>query len=103
MAIKNTSLTTIASPIYVSSGNSAVTTVHLCNYSASAVQANVYLAPSTANVANTTTAIYANVTISAYNTLIIYQEKFMLANGDTIYANVSTNSAVTATVSSLGF
>jgi len=103
MAILNTTLTTTASPIYVSSGNNAVTTVHLCNYTSSSVQANVYLAPSTGNVANNTTVIYGNVTIGAYNTLIIYQEKFVLSNGDTIYANVSTNSSVTATVSSLGF
>jgi hypothetical protein len=103
MAIQNTTLTTTASPIYVSAGNSAVTTVHLCNYTGSSVQANVYLAPSTGNVANGTTVIYGNVTIGAYNTLIIYQEKFVLANGDTIYANVSAGSAVTATVSSLGF
>lgn len=103
MAIKNTALTTTATPIYVSSGNSAITTIHLCNYSGSSVQANVYMAPSTGNVANNTTVIYGNVTISAYNTLIIYQEKFVLAAGDTVYANVSASSAVTATVSSLGF
>ena len=68
------------------------------------MQANVYLSASGAgNVANGSTVIYGNVTIGAYNTLIIYQEKFMLANGDSVYANVSANSAVTATVSSLGF
>jgi hypothetical protein len=103
MAILNTAVTTTASPIFVSSGNNAITTIHLCNYSGSSVQANVYVAPSTANVANSTTVIYGNVTISAYNTLIIYQEKFVLANGDTVYANVSAGSAVTATVSSMGF
>jgi hypothetical protein len=103
MAILNTALTTTASPIYVSSGNNAITTIHLCNYTGSSVQANIYVAPSTGNVANSTTVIYGNVTISAYNTLIIYQEKFLLANGDTIYANVSAGSSVTATVSSLGF
>jgi hypothetical protein len=103
MAIQNTALTTTATAIYVSSGNSAVTTVHLCNYTGSSVQANVYLSPSTGNVANGTTVIYGNVTIGAYNTLIIYQEKFVLANGDTIWANVSAPSSVTATVSSLGF
>lgn len=103
MAILNTAVTTTASPIFVSSGNNALTTIHLCNYSGSPVQANIYAAPSTANVANNSTVIYGNVTISAYNTLIIYQEKFILANGDTIYANVSTNSAVTATVSTMGF
>lgn len=103
MAILNTAVTTSASPIFVSSGNNAITTIHLCNYTGSSVQANVYIAPSTANVANGSTVIYGNVTISAYNTLIIYQEKFLLANGDTIYANVSANSSVTGTVSSLGF
>jgi hypothetical protein len=103
MAIQNASLTTTASPIFVSSGNNAITTIHLCNYTASPVQANIYAAPSTGNVANGTTVIYGNVTISAYNTLIIYQEKFVLANGDTIYANVSAANSVTATVSSLGF
>jgi len=103
MAILNTALTTTANPIFVSSGNNAITTIHLCNYTGSSVQANIYMAPSTGNVANGTTVIYGNVTISAYNTLIIYQEKFLLANGDTIYANVSAANSVTATVSSLGF
>jgi hypothetical protein len=80
-----------------------VTTIHLCNYTGSAVQANVYVSPSTANVANGTSVIYGNVTISAYNTLIIYQEKFVLGDQDTIWANVSATNSVTATVSSLGF
>ena len=55
------------------------------------------------NIANGSTVIYGNVTIGAYNTLIIYQEKFLLGNGDTIWANVSAGTSVTATVSSLGF
>lgn len=103
MAIQNTAVTTSPVAVYVSSGNSAVTTVHLCNYTGSSVQANVYLAPSTGNVANNTTVIYGNVTIGAYNTLIIYQEKFVMSNGDTIWANVSASNSVTATVSSMGF
>lgn len=102
MAIKNTAVTTTAQSIFTSVGNTAITTIHLCNYSASPVQANVYLAPSTSNVAGAASVIYGNVTISAYNTLIIYQEKFVLAGGDTVYANVSSNSTVTATVSSIG-
>ena len=103
MAIQNTRLTnSTAANIYASSGNSAITTIHLCNYSGSSVQANIYIAPSSGNVANSNTVIYGNVTISAYNTLIIYQEKFVMANGDTIYANVSANASVTATVSYIG-
>jgi len=102
MAINNSSLTTTATPVFVSAGNTVITTVHLCNYTGSQVQANIYLAPSTGNVANGTTIIYGNVSIGAYNTLIIYQEKFILASGDTLYANVSASNSVTATVSSYG-
>jgi hypothetical protein len=101
MAINNTSLTTVATPVYSSTGNSAITTIHLCNYTSSPIQANVYAVPSGSS-ANNTTVIYANVTVTAFNTLIIYQEKFILGNGDAIYANVSANSAVTGTVSAIG-
>jgi hypothetical protein len=101
MAIQNTALTTTAANIYVSSGNTVITTIHLCNYTGSSVQANVYAVPS-GSVANGATVIYGNVTISAYNTLIIYQEKFVLANGDAIAANASATTSVTATVSSIG-
>jgi hypothetical protein len=102
MAIKNNALTTSAANIYVSSGNTVITTIHLCNYSASPVTANVYLVPS-GNVAGFTNIIYANVSITAYNTLIIYQEKFCLNNGDMVQANCSTGSAVTSTISYVGF
>ena len=101
MAIQNTTLTTTASSIYTSSGNTVITTIHLCNSTGTAVQANVYAVPS-GGVANGTTVIYGNVTISAYNTLIIYQEKFVLGNGDIIAANASAGTSVTATVSSIG-
>jgi hypothetical protein len=103
MAIKNSSVTaTTAANIYVSSGNTVITTIHLCNYSGSVVTANLYLAPS-GNVAGVNNIIYANTSISAYNTLIIYQEKFVLNNGDTIQANCSAGNAVTATISYLGY
>lgn len=101
MAINNTSLTTTAESIYTSSGDSAITTIHLCNYSAVPVQANIYAVPSSGNADNST-VIYANVTVTAYNTLIIYQEKFILGSGDALYANVSSIDSVTATVSSIG-
>lgn len=103
MAIRNSSVSTgTAANIYVSSGNTVITTIHLCNYSGSTVTANLYLAPSGAT-AGVNNIIYANTSISAYNTLIIYQEKFVLNNGDTIGANCSANSAVTATISYLGY
>lgn len=102
MAIQNTAVPTgAAQSIYTSSGSSAITTVHIANYTGSAVTANVYLVPSGSSAGNST-VIYSNYSITAYNTLIIYQEKFILANGDAVYANCGTANALTATVSSIG-
>lgn len=101
MAINNTALTSNISSIYTSVGSSAITTIHLCNYSASPISANVFAVPN-GNIADNSTILYSNVNISAFNTLIIYQEKFILDNGDAIYANCDTSDAVTATVSSIG-
>jgi hypothetical protein len=101
MTIRTNALTTTAANIYVSSGNSAITTIHLCNFSNVQQTANVYAVPAgyTANVQN---IVYSNVALTAYNTLIVYQEKFILGNLDCIQANVSNASAVSATVSSIG-
>ena len=101
MSIRNANVTTVASQIYTSTGNSAVLTIHLCNYSGSAVTANVFVVPngSTANLLN---IIYANTTITSQNTLITSTEKFILGNGDSVYANVSANVSVAATISYVG-
>jgi len=101
MAINNTALTTSAQSVYTSSGNTVITTVHLCNYTNSQIYANVFVVPSGSS-AGALTTIYGNVAIGAYNTLIIYQEKLVLSNGDAIYANISSVSGVSATVSSIG-
>ena len=101
MAILNTALTTTAANIYASSGASAITTIHLCNYSPTAVTANIYLVTN-GSAAGPSNIIYSNVSITAYNTLIVYAEKFILSNGDTVRANCSQANAVTATVSSIG-
>lgn len=102
MAINNTTVSgNSPTAIFTSSGSNAITTIHLCNYTGTTVQANVYLVPSGGS-ANNSTLIYANTSITAYNTLIIYQEKFILGNGDAVYANCSAASSVTATVSSIG-
>jgi hypothetical protein len=103
MAINNVALTTTAANIFVNtSGTSAITTIHLCNYSSGAVTANIYAVPA-GGIAGSSTIIYSNVTITSDNTLIINAEKFILGSaGDRIMANVSANSTTTATVSSIG-
>lgn len=101
MAITNTALTTTASAVYTSSGSSATTVVHLCNYTGTTVTANVWLVPNGSS-ANSNTIIYSNVSLTGQNTLVIDTEKFIFGNGDAIYANVNTNNSVTVTVSYIG-
>jgi hypothetical protein len=101
MAINNTAVGTSPSSIYTSTGSSAITTIHLCNYTGSPITANLYAVPSGGS-ANNSTLFYSNVQITAYNTLIISTEKLILDTGDAIYANVSASNSVTATVSSIG-
>lgn len=102
MAILNTTVPTgNAANIYASSGSSAITTIHLCNYTASSAYANLYLVTGGGTAGNSN-IIYSNVSITAYNTLIVYAEKFILSNGDAIKANCSATDTITATVSSIG-
>ena len=101
MAITNANVTTVASAIYTSVNNSATTVMHFCNYTNNSATANVWLVPA-GKQADSSTIIYSNVTMTAFNTLVIDTEKIILANGDAIYANTSANASVTATVSYIG-
>jgi hypothetical protein len=101
MAIINTGLTNTAANIYAAATNSAIVTIHLCNYSNSTQTVNVFVVPG-GTIANTTNMIYSNLQITSYNTLIINSEKFILSTGDSIRANCANTSAVSATVSYIG-
>ena len=63
MAIQNTSLTNTAANIFVNSagnsGTSAITTIHLCNYTSFPQTVNVYVVP-TGSVAGNSTVVYSN-------------------------------------------
>jgi hypothetical protein len=99
--ITNTALTTTPANVYVSSGNSVLSTIHFCNYSGSPVNIHVYAVPSGSSASNSN-MIYSNVTIQGGDTYIVYQEKFILGNNQSIQANASANSAITTTVSYTG-
>jgi hypothetical protein len=102
MAILNTRLTSgTAANIYASTNNSAITTIHLCNNTGTAVTCNVYIVTG-GGIANGNNAVYSNLSVTAQNTFIVYAEKFILSNGDAIKANSSLPDSITATVSSIG-
>jgi hypothetical protein len=102
MAISNTSLTTSIANVYVSSGNTVVSTMYFCNTDTGARNFDLYLIPSGSDSANTTVQIYKNVQVAASDTYVMDMEKLVLGNGDMIRANASANTAITCTVSFVG-
>ena len=101
MAIKSANVTTVASSIYTSTGNSATTTMHFCNYSAGLATANVWVVQS-GFTSNNINMIYSNINITGTNTVVIDTEKLILGNGDAVYANASANLTIGATISYIG-
>jgi acetyltransferase-like isoleucine patch superfamily enzyme len=101
MSITNSAVTTAAHAIYTSSGNSATTVMHFCNYANNNVTANVWIVPN-GQTLNNNNMIYSNVTLTNNNTLVVDTEKLILGNNDAIYANCSANLCVGVTVSYIG-
>jgi hypothetical protein len=100
MAIVNANLGTSASAVYTSSGNTVVSLMYFCNFSGSTKTVSLYLVPSAQSSvgAQTYNQIYNNYSITSSDTLVVNQEKFVLSNGDAIYANANAATAVTMTV-----
>jgi hypothetical protein len=99
MTIAVGNVTSAGNIIYPSVGNTAVTYLALCNYSASNVTANVYVVPNGQTIANSNILV-SSLNITGNDTYFLYiaAEKIILANGDSIQAQVSSNT-VTSTVS----
>jgi hypothetical protein len=100
MTIATANVTTTAANVYASTGNTVVTFLSLCNYTASNVQANVWVVPSGGSVGNLT-AVIANIELAGQDTYQFYvgNEKLILGNGDSIQVNASGNSSITAITS----
>lgn len=101
MSVQNTELFTNAAAIYTSTGNTVVSTMHIPNYTGTPITCNVWVVPS-GGTPSFTNIIYGNVTITAYNTLVVDREKFILGNGDALHANVSANVSAASTITYTG-
>jgi hypothetical protein len=101
MTISVANLSTTTSNVYVSSGNTAVTFLTLCNYSPSNVAVNLFIVPANAS-AGTSNQVLANLALTTEDTYQLYQaaEKLVLGPNDYISANASANTSVTVVVSS---
>ena len=98
MALAQAVLTTGYTTQYTSSGDSAVTTIHLCNTSGGAIEFDLCIVPSGGSASDSTIA-YKTVSIAATDSYVIDTEKFVLSNGDFIAAKDNTGSVTVITIS----
>lgn len=100
MSIATGNITSTASNVYVSTGNTAITWLSLTNYSAGNVTANLYIVPSGGTAGNLN-AILANIEIAAGDTYQIYNanEKLILANDDAVQANANVDNSLNSVTS----
>jgi hypothetical protein len=98
MSIINANLTTVATPVYTSSGSSATTALYFHNLNGSTQTFNLYVVPNGQSL-NNVHKIYGTKSVSSQDTYIIDMEKLLLDNGDRLFANASANSAIVTTIS----
>ena len=91
------------STVYTSSGDTAVTFLSICNYSAGNVTANVYVVPS-GEIASNLTTVLSQIEIAANDTYQFYagNEKLVMSNGDSVVADANVDNAVTTVTSYTG-
>lgn len=98
MTIATYSLTNTPDAIYTSVGNTAITSLTMCNWGVANVTANLYVVPNgytpdTTNIALASIAIPVSETAQMY----MFAEKLLLGPGDTICANASANTVTAIT------
>lgn len=103
MAITNSLITTgAAANVYVSTGNSAITAMYLCNIDSTARTFDIYVCPSGNTITPLSTRIYSSIQIQAGDTYVIDSEKLILNSGDMLKANASGSNSISLTVSYIG-
>jgi hypothetical protein len=98
MTIALAQVTDSANAIYTSSGNTAITSLTMCNWGPGNVTTNLYVVPN-GQSAGTTNIALSNVLIPSSETaqLYMFAEKLLLGPGDAICANTSANTVTAIT------
>jgi len=98
IAIGNVDIT--ATTVYTSSGNTAITFLSLCNYSAGNIVANVYVVPNASTSANLNTVL-KSIEIAIGDTYQLYAggEKLLLSNGDRVQVDANAANSLNAVTS----
>lgn len=100
MAITNATLTLAPANIYVSSGNTVISTMYFCNHGSAAANLTMWAVSAPSSIESTASMIYREVQIAAADTFVVDMEKLVLANGDQIKANAG--GSLSATVNYVG-
>jgi hypothetical protein len=99
MAITNSTVTdSTAAAVYSSTGNTAVTTVYLCNKTPTSCIVNLFVV-SSGFQANGENIIYSNLVIAGDDTYIMEAERLLFTSGDSLAANTNIANSVVATTS----
>jgi hypothetical protein len=103
MPISLGNVTTAVANVYVSSGDTAVTFMSICNYTSGNVIANVYVVPA-GDIAGNVNIVLSQIEIEANDTYQFYagNEKLVLANGDSIQVDAAANSSISTVTSYTG-
>jgi len=98
MTIATYAVTTATGNAYTSSGNTAITSLTLCNWGASNVTVNLYVVPNGSSPSTSNLMLDA-LPLTTGDTYQIYQaaEKLLLGPNDMIQVNASANSVTAIT------
>jgi hypothetical protein len=98
MSLQSTFLTTLPGVIYTSTGNTAAMTIYFTNYSSSNVAAFSLWAVKSGDTPDNKNILYVNVTVQPGDTYLASTERLLLDNNDELYANTTTNSTMSTTL-----
>lgn len=99
MAIVNANIGSgVPGQVYSSTGETAVTAVMFCNVGQVDTSIDVWLVPAGVSLSNTC-MILNSIDMPAGETFSIDTERFILENGDAIYAQAADTNVISATVS----
>lgn len=97
MAVTTTKLLATTSNVYVSSGNTVISTMHFCNTDTVDRTFSLYVVGS-GGTANANTIVYSNVVIPPSDTYVISKEPFVFQNGDFMAASGNVANVIITTV-----
>ena len=97
MAVTNANLSVSAANIFVSTGNTVISSMHFCNVDATDRTMDLYVVPS-GQAIDATRQIYKTLNIPTLDTYAITNERLVLGNGDSIAASDSSADKIVATI-----